>query len=145
MNTMRRNYYPVYRDMGSIFEDFFNIQNKDTSFGEGKWAPAVDIREDKECFLVIADLPGVEKENMHISLEKNILTLKGSRSYEQRDIQEGFSRVERSLGQFHRQFTLPQIADESKISAKYKNGILEISIPKKEQAMEKRIDVQIED
>jgi HSP20 family protein len=145
MNNLRRNYYPVYKDMGSIIDDFLKTQNKDASFGEGKWAPAVDIREDKERFLVIADLPGVDKENMHISLEKNILTLKGSRSYEQRDNQEGFSRVERSLGQFHRQFTLPQIADESQISAKYKNGILEISIPKKEQAMEKRIDVQIED
>jgi HSP20 family protein len=145
MNSLQRNYYPVYKDMGSIIDDFFNAQSKDATFGESKWAPAVDIREDKERFLVIADLPGVDKENMHISLEKNILTLKGSRSYEHRDIQEGFSRVERSLGQFHRQFTLPQSADENKISAKYKNGILEISIPKKEQALEKRINVQIED
>lgn len=146
MNNLRRNYYPVYKDLGSIFDNFFNAQSKDDTYGDlGKWAPAVDIKEEKDRFLVIADLPGVEKEDMNISLENNILTLQGSRSYEQRENQEGFSRVERTLGQFHRQFTLPKIADESKISAKYKNGILKISIPKKEQAMEKRIDVQIDE
>ncbi len=146
MNNLRRNYYPTYKDLGFLINDFFNTQTKDGTFGDlGKWAPPVDIKEEKDRFLVIADLPGVEKENMHVSLEKNILTLQGSRSYEKRDNQEGFSRIERSLGEFHRQFTLPQTADEHKIKAKYKNGILEISIPKKEQALEKRIEVKIEE
>lgn len=141
MNNLRRTYYPVYKDLGSIFDNLLNTQTKDESFGDlGKWAPAVDIKEEKDRFLVIADLPGVEKENMNISLENNILTLQGSRTYEESENQEGYTRVERSLGQFHRRFTLPKIADESKISASYKNGILKISIPKKDKALEKRTD-----
>ncbi len=146
MNGLRRNYFPIYKDFGSLLDNFLTTQTEDASFGDlSRWAPAVDIKEEKNRFLVIADLPGVEKDDIHISLENNILTLQGSRSYEKRDTQEGYSRVERSLGQFHRQFTLPQTAEETKISAKYKNGILEISIPKKEQALEKRIEVKVEE
>ncbi len=146
MNSLRRNYFPIYKDFGSLIDNFLSGQTDDVTFGDlGKWAPAVDIKEEKNQFLVIADLPGVEKENIHISLENNILTLQGLRSEEKRTSQEGYSRVERTLGRFHRQFTLPQTTDGNKISAKYKNGILEIIIPKKEQAVEKRIEVKIEE
>ncbi|CEG57330.1 Hsp20/alpha crystallin family protein [Legionella fallonii] len=146
MNSLRRNYFPIYKDFGSLIDNFLSSQTDDLTFSDsGKWAPAVDIKEEKNQFLVIADLPGVEKENIHISLENNILTLHGSRSEEKRTTQEGYSRVERTLGQFHRQFTLPQTADGNKVSAKYKNGILEITIPKKEQAVEKRIEIKIEE
>lgn len=146
MNSLRRSYFPIYKDFGSLIDNFLSSQTDDVTFGDvGKWAPAVDIKEEKEQFVVIADLPGVEKDNIHISQENNILTLQGSRSEEKRTSQEGYSRVERTLGRFHRQFTLPQTADGSKISAKYKNGILEIVIPKKEKAVEKRIEVKIEE
>jgi HSP20 family protein len=145
MNTLRRN-APVYKDFGSLLDNFFSFsQNQDESFGDlGKWAPAVDIKEEKDLFLVIADIPGMEKEDINISLENNILTLQGTRSYEKNETQKGFSRTERVLGQFHRQFTLPQSVEGNNITAKYKNGVLEISIPKKQQAIQKRIDIQTE-
>ncbi len=146
MSNLNRNYFPIYRDFGSLIDNFLTKQSQDDTFGDlGKWAPAVDIKEEAERFLVIADLPGVKKENIQISLENNILTLQGERSYEKNEKQEGYSRIERIQGKFHRQFTLPQTVDGNKISAKYTQGILEIAIPKKEQAVEKRIEIQVDE
>ncbi|WP_284450924.1 Hsp20/alpha crystallin family protein, partial [Methylophaga thalassica] len=115
----------------------------DASFVD--WAPAVDIKEEKERFVVIADIPGVNKEDIHISLENNLLTIQGERRFEKNENKDGYSRMERTQGQFYRRFSLPQTVDESKISAKCKNGVLEVFIPKKAVAVEKRIEVQIEE
>lgn len=146
MNTIKREYFPLQKDFGRALENFFKGQLDDSSFIDtGNWAPAVDIKEEKDRFLVIADIPGVKKEDIHISLEHNILTLHGSREFEKTEKKEDYSRIERSQGQFYRRFSLPQTADDAKISAKYKHGVLEIAIPKKKAALEKKIDVQIEE
>lgn len=147
MSMLKRNYLPVSRDVGSLLENFFRGQPEDASFVDtGTWAPAVDIKEEKDRFLVIADIPGVSKENIQISLEHNVLTLQGERSFEKKEEEKnGYTRSERIQGQFYRRFSLPQTADDTKISAKYKQGVLEIVIPKKTAAIEKKIAIKIEE
>lgn len=118
----------------------------DTSYVEtSQWVPAVDIKEDKKQFVILADLPGVDKNNINISMENNILTIKGSRPEPTKEEQNSYCRTERVRGNFHRQFTLPDTADESKIEAKAEKGILEIIIPKKEMAQSRLIKIQSND
>lgn len=147
MNYLRKNYFPMYRDMGDMLENFLTPQqNNDASYIEtSSWAPLVDIKEESDRFLVMADLPGVKKEDIQISLEQHTLTLKGERHFEKSENKNGYTRRERTQGQFYRRFSLPQTADDAKISAKYTHGVLEIVIPKKEPAVEKKIDISVED
>ena len=108
----------------------------------GTWAPAVDIKEEKDQFIVHADIPGVDISDIHISLENNLLTIQGKREFQKTENKEEYSRIERMQGQFYRRFSLPQSADESKIDASYKNGVLQILIPKKESVKGKKIEVR---
>lgn len=146
MNTLRKT-MPMYRDMGQLFDDFFNLQKQDDSsyIETSTWSPLVDIKEEKDCFLVIADVPGVKKENIDISLENHVLTLKGERQFEKTEQHQGYTRRERTQGQFYRRFSLPQTADDAKITARYTHGVLEIKIPKREAATEKKIEISIEE
>ncbi|MCP0914097.1 MULTISPECIES: Hsp20/alpha crystallin family protein [Legionella] len=121
----------------------FNYE-EDTGTDASLWSPAVDIKETNDKYIVTADLPGVEKDDIHLSLENNALTIKGERRYEKTEEKEGFSRIERMQGQFYRRFILPETTDESKIKAKYKKGVLEIVIPKKENKSRK-IEVRVEE
>ena len=146
MNIIKRDYFPVYKELGSHIENMLGRQLEDASFVDtSTWAPAVDIKEEKDRFLVLADIPGVSKENINISLENNVLTLRGERYFENTEQNKDYTRKERVQGQFYRRFSLPKIADDAKISAKYKHGVLEISIPKKEQSVEKKIDIKVEE
>ena len=146
MNTLRRT-MPMYRDMGHFLDDFFNLQKQDDSscIETSSWSPLVDIKEEKDCFLVIADIPGVNKEDVSISLEQHVLTLKGERQFEKTEHHQGYTRRERAQGQFYRRFSLPQTADDAKITARYTHGVLEIKIPKKEAAAEKKIEIIVEE
>ncbi|KTC84787.1 Hsp20/alpha crystallin family protein [Legionella drozanskii] len=146
MSNLRRT-FPMARDMSSLLEHFFNPQlQDDASFIEtGTWVPLVDIKEEKERFLVIADIPGVRKEEVDISLEQHVLTIKGVRHLDKMEHQNGYSRRERAQGQFYRRFSLPQTADDAKITARYAHGVLEISIPKKEAAAQKKIEISSEE
>lgn len=144
MNSVRRSYYPLQKDISQILEDFLKKPD-DSSFVEtGNWAPAVDIKEEKDKFLVIADIPGVDKNDIHISLENNLLSIQGERNIVLKEDKEGYTRRERMSGQFYRHFNLPQTADEAQISASYKNGVLEVTIPKKQMAVQKRIEISTE-
>jgi HSP20 family protein len=146
MNTLRRS-MPMYRDMGQLFDNFFNLQKQDDSsyIETSTWSPLVDIKEEKDCFLVIADVPGVKKEDIDISLENHVLTLKGERQFEKTEQHQGYTRRERTQGQFYRRFSLPQTADDAKITARYTHGVLEIRIPKREAATEKKIEISVEE
>ncbi|KTD35453.1 heat shock protein, Hsp20 family [Legionella moravica] len=146
MNTLRRA-MPMYRDMGHLLDDFFNLQKQDDSsyIETSTWSPLVDITEEKDCFLVIADVPGVKKEDISISLEQHVLTIKGERLFEKTEQHQSYTRRERAQGQFYRRFSLPQTADDAKITARYTHGVLEIKIPKKEAATEKKIEILVEE
>ncbi len=106
------------------------------------WRPAVDIKEEEDRFVIYADLPGVDPEDIEITMEQGVLTLKGERSEETTKKREGYKRVERVNGSFYRRFSLPDIADAERIEAKGKNGVLEITLPKQEKAKPKRITVK---
>ena len=105
------------------------------------WSPAVDIYETDNQIMVQAELPGIEKKDIALQLENNVLTLKGERRFEKETKQENYHRIERSYGGFSRAFTIPTIVDEEKIRADYKDGILKIELPKKEQVKSKQIKI----
>ncbi len=147
MNIIKRDNKQWPRDyFNGVLDQFLRGFETDNEMAENTlWTPAVDIKENAENYIVTADLPGVEKENIHISLENNTLTIKGERKYEKDEkTEEGFTRKERFQGQFYRRFVLPETTDESKIKAKYRHGVLEVIIPKKEDKKLKRIEVKIE-
>jgi HSP20 family protein len=105
------------------------------------WIPHVDIHEEAERFVVVADLPGVDSKDIEITADKGVLTVKGERRSEKKSAQEGFASVERASGTFLRRFTLPESADAEQIKATHVNGVLELSIPKRPQEQPRRISV----
>ncbi|MFZ4789936.1 MAG: Hsp20/alpha crystallin family protein [Candidatus Competibacteraceae bacterium] len=106
------------------------------------WAPAVDIKEELNQFIIHADLPGVDVKDIDISLENGVLTLKGQRSIEQKEETDKYRRVERVRGTFLRRFSLPDAVDAEKVSAKCRDGVLELLVPKREAAQPRRIAIE---
>ena len=106
------------------------------------WAPAVDIKEETNQFVIHADLPGVDIKDIDITLENGVLTLKGQRATEKKEETEQYRRVERVRGTFLRRFSLPDVADADKVSAKCKDGVLEVVVPKRESAQPRRIAIE---
>ena len=107
------------------------------------WTPAVDIYETENELVMKADIPDVDPKNVGIQLENGTLTLKGERRFEEQNGQKGFHRIERSYGSFVRAFGLPDTVDGDKVKADYKNGVLTITLPKKEVAKPKTINVEV--
>lgn len=116
---------------------------EDSSMVEtGQWAPAVDIKEEPNRFVLFADIPGVNPKDIQLSKENGILTIKGEKDAIHTEEGEGFTRIERSKGSFYRRFALPDTANADKISAEGKHGVLRIIIPKREKATSKKIKVE---
>jgi HSP20 family protein len=113
----------------------------DGSSSTAEWAPAVDIKEESDKFVLHADLPGVKPEEIDVSMENGVLTIKGEKRTEAKTEKEGYKRVERTFGSFYRRFSLPDTANPDAISAATKNGVLEIVIPKRESVQPKKINV----
>lgn len=105
------------------------------------WIPTVDIKEEKDRFVLLADIPGVDPKDIDISMENGVLTIKGERRFETEQEREDYKRIERARGTFYRRFSLPDTADAEKISAKGRNGVLEIVIPKHERTKPRKIAV----
>ena len=107
------------------------------------WMPAADVHEEAARFLVTADIPGVDPEDIEITVDDGMLTIRGERNLEAPEdgAESGYRRVERTHGRFYRRFTLPDTADAEAVSAVGNNGVLEITIPKKETLQGKRIKV----
>jgi HSP20 family protein len=108
---------------------------------ERGWVPAVDIREEEDRFVLSADIPGVERKDVEITLEKGVLTIKGERHAESEEQREGLHRRERVHGTFMRQFTLPDTVNAENISASVKEGVLHIEIPKQAKPEPRKISV----
>ena len=106
------------------------------------WIPAVDIVEEKERFVLKADLPGVNPDDIDVNMDDGVLSLSGNRTHETDSEVDGLRRVERASGKFYRRFSLPDTANAEEISAKSANGILQISIPKVPQIQARRIAVE---
>jgi HSP20 family protein len=108
-----------------------------------KWTPACDIYETDKEIVVKAELPGVKKEFVNVSIENNLLTIQGERKFEEETKKENYHRVERAYGEFLRTFTLPAFVDTAKINAEFKDGILLLTLPKREEAKPKQIEVKV--
>ncbi|HFD79368.1 MAG TPA: Hsp20/alpha crystallin family protein [Gammaproteobacteria bacterium] len=106
------------------------------------WVPAVDIKEEDDRYVIHADVPGVDPKDIEVSMEDGVLSIKGERQSENKEEREGYKRIERVRGSFFRRFSLPDTADAEAISAKSKDGVLEIVIPKQEKVQPKRIKVE---
>jgi len=106
------------------------------------WAPAVDIKEDDTAFTLLADIPGVDPDDIEVTMDKGVLTVKGERKSEKKTEEENYKRVERQYGVFYRRFTLPDSANAEGIEAHSEHGVLKITIPKQEVAQSRRISVK---
>lgn len=130
----------LQNELNTIFD---GMPGQDGETGEvSDWMPAVDIREEKDRFVLHADVPGVDPKDIEITMENGTLTVRGERTAEHKDERNGYRRVERVAGQFFRRFVLPDSADADAISAKSRNGVLEVVIPKQEKVQPKRIEVK---
>ncbi|WP_395741741.1 Hsp20/alpha crystallin family protein [Prosthecobacter sp.] len=108
-----------------------------------RWSPLVDITEDDKEYLVKAELPDLKKEEVKITVENGELTISGERKIEKEEKNKKFHRIERSYGSFVRSFTLPEGVSGDKVSADFKNGLLEVHLPKDEKARPKAIEVKV--
>ncbi len=110
----------------------------------GDWAPRVDIAETDKEFLIKAEIPEVKKEDVKVTVDNGVLTIRGERKQEKEEKGKKFHRIERSYGSFTRSFTLPDNVDETKITATFKDGMLNLQIQKTEEAKPKAIEVKVE-
>lgn len=147
MTLMRyRTFNPTGALQGELKQAFNQFlasvdENDQSSVETAQWTPRVDIKEEANRFVILADIPGVEPRDIEIQMEKGVLSIKGERAEDAKQEGEKFTRVERSRGLFHRRFALPDSADADAITASGKHGVLEIVIPKKAETTPRRIAI----
>lgn len=130
----------VSRDPLRMFDPFFNdFLGEEVS--NRTWMPPVNIQETEDSFRLEADLPGLTRDDIHITLENNVLRLSGERKLEKDVKKENYHRIERSYGTFTRSFALPSQVDAEKVHAAFDNGVLTVTVPKTEQAKPRKIQV----
>jgi HSP20 family protein len=146
---MIRDLMTLQDRMNRLFHETFPTYQRGTSeeqdaLAAGDFLPPVDIYEDDNAISLKADIPGIDPNNLDIRVEGNRLFIKGERNIEKETKRENFYRVERAYGTFSRTFTLPQNVAADKIEANYKNGVLDLKLPKREESKAKQIKVQAE-
>ena len=134
----------LHRDLDRIAGRHFDLAGDAGEDGNAvaDWAPPVDIIDEKDRFVLRADVPGVSPEDIEISMENGVLSIAGRREQEKTEQAAGMRRVERVSGRFYRRFTLPDAADSENVAARYANGILEVTVPKQTQVLPRRITVE---
>ena len=128
-------------EIDRLFEEPFSFWGATQPFMSG-WSPALDVFEDKDNLVVKAELPGMKKEDIEISLHDNVLSLSGERKEEQKHHQGEIHRSERFVGKFQRTFSLPTPVEAEKVKASYKDGILTVTLPKTEASKPKQIEIK---
>jgi HSP20 family protein len=127
--------------MNRLFDDAGRGWRSDEPAATTSWSPSVDIFETEGEIVVKAELPGMDRKDITLHLENNVLTIRGERKFEKETKEENYHRIERSYGNFSRSFSIPATVDEENIRADYKDGVLKIILPKKEQARPKQIKI----
>ncbi len=140
-----RDLMSIQERMNRLFEDSFRglPRTGDEDSVLGAWAPPVDIFEQSGNIVLKAELPGVDPKDVDIRLENNVLTLRGDRKFSSEVKRESYHRVERSYGSFSRSFTLPSVVDQQAIKAEYKDGVLQVTLPQREEAKPKQIQISV--
>jgi len=140
-----RNVATLQNRINRLFEDSFpRSRDIDEDISMCEWKPSVDIYETEEGIVIKAELPGVNKEDVSVEVKNNILTLKGERFVDKEIDEDKYYRRERCFGTFHRTFTLQDTVLPDKIKAKFRNGVLEIEVPKPEEEKPRQISVNVE-
>jgi HSP20 family protein len=129
-------------EMNRLFGSTLSRSSSDEATFGGGWSPRVDIYENKDNLVIEAELPGMNPENVDISIENNVLTIQGKREFEQKDESDNFHRVERHYGSFTRSFTLPSTVNSEDATANFENGVLKLSLAKREEAKPRRIEIK---
>lgn len=141
---MFRGLHSLQNDMNRIFDEFFRGDVlADETFFSRDWNPAVDIVENSDTYVLKAEIPGMNKDDVKITLENNLLTIRGEKKNELEKKEGNFHRIERSYGVFERSFTIPGTIKTNDIDAQYKDGVLTLTLPKAEEAKPKMIDVKV--
>lgn len=141
-NIMRPfSFVPVFNDLDKEFNKLLGA-GFESAVETSDWQPTVDILEETNQFTVKVDIPGVEPQDIEVSLDNNVLTIKGEKENEHREKRDNFVRYERSKGTFYRRILLPDVVDGDKIKAKSKNGVLMVVVPKSEKGISRKIKVE---
>src|SRR5882724_13181605 len=140
--------YDPFRDLRTLQEEVNRLFSTnltrafpDEGIGRGAWSPSVDIYENKDQIVLEAELPGMKQEDFDLTIENNVITLRGERRFEKTDDADNYHRVERSYGSFTRSFTLPQTVSSEGATAEYQNGVLRVTLPKREETKARRIEI----
>jgi HSP20 family protein len=141
--------YDPFRDLRNLQEEVNRLFTgniarayDDEGIARGAWSPSVDIYENKEHIVLEAELPGMKREDFDLSVENNVITLKGERQFEKKEETDNYHRVERAYGSFTRSFTLPNTVTAEGATAEYANGVLRVTLPKREETRARRIEVK---
>ncbi|ALA58589.1 Hsp20/alpha crystallin family protein [Nitrospira moscoviensis] len=152
MYVMRMTPMETFRELENVSERLSRLLAASRSgAGDGQkesmaladWAPAVDVLETDTEFQIQAELPGLEKEQVSLSVEEGVLTISGRREQEKEGNGKRYHKIERAYGGFARSFTVPDLVDQHKVSAEFKNGVLTVRLPKSEKARAKAIEVKV--
>jgi HSP20 family protein len=141
MSISRYEPWTLLNQLQRELERSFEARPGSDTAATAEWTPSVDIKEEDDRYVLLADLPGVSPEDIEVTMENGILTLRGERNTEARTVRSGYKRIERVYGSFYRRFSLPDTADAEGIAARYNNGVLEIVIPKRSMVQPKKIIV----
>jgi len=138
-----RSLFDLRSSVDRLFDDFFGVDRAVLHEPSLTVVPAVDLEETDDAFKITAELPGMDKKDIHITFDNNVLTISGEKKAEKEIKEDNFHRLERSYGKFQRSFELPGYIDRDKIEADYKDGILHVTVPKTEEAKPKQIEVKV--
>ena len=147
--SVRRDPFSEFGSFAKTINDLnraFNVgfpRFSDEGLVKGNWSPTVDVYEDQNGIVLEADLPGLKPGEFELAIENNVLTLKGERKFEKKTEEGNYHRVERSYGSFTRSFTLPSTVDVNNVGADFKEGVLKVTLPRKEETKPRQIQVQV--
>ncbi|MCU7809707.1 MAG: Hsp20/alpha crystallin family protein [Candidatus Thiodiazotropha sp. (ex Notomyrtea botanica)] len=129
------------QEMDRVLHPLLQREDDTSRVVGGDWVPAVDIKDEDSKYVIRADIPGVKPEDIEVTMENGVLTIRGERKFEETEEKENFKRVERSHGIFYRRFSLPDNTDAEAIEAQGQDGVLEVTIPKTAEKHSKKIEV----
>lgn len=129
-------------EMNRLFNVGLTRSGNQEDIVRGAWSPSVDIFENKDKIVIEAELAGMKPEDVDVSIENNVITLRGERKFEKNEESENYHRVERSYGSFTRSFTLPRTVISDEADASFENGVLSITLPKREEAKARKVEIK---